>query len=930
MKKLSIILPLGIIVAILLELFFCIEGYQKQLIFLKKLVYQQTVVCGNFIEQTGYNFESDLNYIPFSDDVSHFISTKNIGECDSRKIEIFFSKYQQLISNISVRDLQNNIFSINKDKNNKFIKDYYQGRETTPLVTRDSLSYSDSEYVYYLPIFQDNKIMGNILVSVNINNYISSIFKNYYLEGTLWQWLVNNEGKIAYSNFPEKGVSIDELSQITGEVKEGNEGFLQHSFRLNGKKIHALSVFYPVRIFNRDMGIVFSINDNVVSSFVIKKNLFLGGLCIALLLAVLILLRKSKKQGIAFSGTKDSSNILSLSEFPFPAILTDGGNHIEEINAKAAELFMIKQTDKLKGKNLLKAFSSIKSKAGFENYYSEKVFTFIKDGLEVCLLKKSIIQVINGESFNLDFYLDIAEFKQNVKIDLPQPFVKSNLLAKLNHEIRTYTYGILGMSDALMVSRLDDTQKDFVETIKKSAELLTSIVNDILDFTKIDAGKIQIEEVPFSLREEINSTLEVFQNLAREKNLTLQASIEKDIPENLIGDPSRFRHVLSALLDNALKFTHEGEICVSVRKISDNDGNIKLEVEVDDSGVGIEKEKLADLQTDDQGTDATPARKINGIGLIIAKRLVALMNGELQVMSPSIRVKDEKHRGTTVTFTIEVFADGSVKKNLDFSRFKSFDEVKVLVATDSVKEDDMLLDILDDLNIDVELSLHPEKLLDHTSKTNEDLTPLHQFLVIYDTSVFDGFAIAERLFANKLSEKYLIVMISNNHKAGNILRSKNLGVDHYIIKPFEPVEINQILHKHFPSIQLKDKGRMRSGKKLSILVAEDNPINQKVAKANFSHLGYEIDIARNGHEVLSRLNENKYDIIFMDLIMPEKDGFETTKEIRQLGLKIPVVAMTAQTSAEDQESAFNAGVDDYIIKPVKIEGIKKMLIKFFA
>ena len=565
--------------------------------------------------------------------------------------------------------------------------------------------------------------------------------------------------------------------------------------------------------------------------------------------------------------------------------------------------------------------------------YDTNHFQFYnRGGNEVTLYRKELPCNIDGKEYILCSFIDITPIDKERKFEAAANTAKSDFLAKMSHEIRTPMNGIIGMAQALGKEKLNDNQKDYINIIQRSADLLLNIIDDILDYSKIEAGKMQIEDVPYLLRDEVMVSIETFSAIAKEKGVILTAEFDENLPDKIIGDPFRLRQVLSNLISNAVKFTHEGKILVKVQLEEEYSGNLTLLFSISDTGVGIPKEKLGTIFNSFTQAEKSTSRNYGGSGLgtTICKQLVTLMNGEIWAESPSGLSADDKHPGSTFNFTIEVFSNGELKKNIDFSSVRSLDMVNALFITSNASTKKRLLSYLNHLGVKTKILEQSENLstyIEQLLKINKDK---YQLIFILDDENNDGFAISKMLNEKDIINNYRIFLLSNNHKPDNYIKSKLSGIDYYIVQPFDQKELNEYLIECFPQANIKKSERLKLREDIQILVAEDNLINQKVAQNIFKNIGFQIDIASDGQEAVEMVKLKAYDIVFMDLEMPEKDGVEATKEIRKMGYQIPIVAMTASANESSKISCLNAGMNEYTTKPVKLETVRAILEKWFV
>ncbi len=625
----------------------------------------------------------------------------------------------------------------------------------------------------------------------------------------------------------------------------------------------------------------------------------------------------------------------TLQNLPLGLIIYDYQKKVHFINKTACEILSIESNENISAALVNRKFSTQKRPESKPNaFYDTDLYhrVFKTGGEEIVLYRKELPISIQEKEYVISAFIDITPIENERKFEAASNTAKSDFLAKMSHEIRTPMNGIFGMAEALEREKLSDSQKEYIQIMRKSADLLLNIINDILDYSKIEAGKMQIEDVPYRLREEVAMSVDVFRVVAEEKELLIEIKVSDDVPDKIIGDPFRLRQVLSNLISNSIKFTDQGKILVSVDLEEEYSGNLTLLFAVADTGVGIPKDRLASIFDSFTQAEKSTSRKYGGTGLgtTICKQLVTLMNGEIWAESPSDLSVNEKYPGSRFNFTIEVFSNEELVKDLDFSTIKSFSESKALIISSKAKANKRLFTFLNQLKINTEnIQVDGNNFIDLESTLYlQDVN--YETVFILDEQGLDGLKLAEKLNTDGLTQKARYFLISADHNPENYIKTRLMGIDYYLHEPFEQKVLVTYLEEIFPAIKSEDVGLMELSKNLEILVAEDNLINQKVAQSIFKHLGQHIDIANDGNEAIERVNSKSYDIIFMDLDMPNKNGFEAAEELRKKGYQIPIIAMTASVSESNKNQALKVGMNDYIIKPVKNETIQAILEKWFA
>jgi signal transduction histidine kinase/CheY-like chemotaxis protein len=565
-----------------------------------------------------------------------------------------------------------------------------------------------------------------------------------------------------------------------------------------------------------------------------------------------------------------------------------------------------------------------------------KYFRKETDGVESIIYKVEELTRLGGEDVKLVALVDVSVLEKSRKQEVAANTAKSEFLASMSHEIRTPMNGILGMVASLLDAKLPPSEDEKLKIIKKSSGLLMTIINDILDFSKIEAGKMLLEEIPFNLRDEISLVVDLYKPLAKQNKLKLDIEIMASVPDNLIGDPFRLRQVISNLVSNALKFTEEGRVVVGAELMEHYKSRLQLLFWVEDTGIGIPEDKLSEIFGNYAQSSDSHSRKFGGSGLgtSIAKQLVELMNGEIWVESPSRITQSDKYPGSRFSFTIEVFSNEKIEKNYNYESIRQMKQITALFLTkDPNPEMNKVGKVLHNFGLNVVTKIYQNSTIDtviHHINVKKDQ---YQLVIISDRPGYSGFDLAKRMKDEGLMPDFPVIMICGNDQPGNFRITRTFDIDFYLIEPFENKELLDILQDTFVGLEeQKHLSPMLQSlpEELDILLVDDNPINQKVAQAIFKSIAYEIDIASNGLEALDKVKEKDYDIIFMDLFMPEMDGFDTTIQLRKNGFEKPIIAMSANIEDERKADARKAGMNEYLSKPVKTETIKELLIKLFS
>jgi signal transduction histidine kinase/CheY-like chemotaxis protein len=945
MRKIYLIVVVALFIVIGINYYNFLKFQKDQVEFQKEVVLRQTRNIGGQLEKTISNYQNDLTKILFINTqyLPEIFSNEKVLNGVLTNLKSFYSKYRDLISNIAVYDNENKYLGLYIKENDDFVLDTFPRQNMNILQKRDIIIKRDGYYQSYFPFFKDNQLYGNIEVEINLERYLRNFLSLFVISSIEWQWLVDNNSQMIFSNRKDS-IRINEINEISNAVLNGEEFTLEHSYSLkSGARKKIISAVYPLDMLNRDNGIVCTIETAHITDFFIKNNLrylVISLLIIIALSSYLVYSVYAKRRKVLEKNAELLSFKLMFDQFPVGILIQDTLGKIKFINHSGQKMLFINKGEDIIGKPISSQFM-ISSKYLLNDSFSSSFdfshfIHYEKDGNEIVIYRRDINANIAGEEIVISALIDVSALEKSRKQEAAANIAKSDFLAKMSHEIRTPMNGIISITENLLKGNLDKNQKEQIQIIRQSSDLLMNILNDFLDFSKIEAGKMMLEEIPFNLSYELNITCELFKSLADEKGLKLIIRIEPDVPGQLIGDPFRLRQVISNLVSNAVKFTHSGEIIIGVSLLERYNSALNLLFSVADTGIGIPKENLKKIFTSFEQGKESMARKYGGTGLgtAIAKQLVEMMNGDIWVESPSGTSSNPDFPGSKFSFSVELHSNEKLKKKYNFSSITQFQQVAVLILNRVKDEHDTVHHFLDQLGINFNYKMYNDTDIDSVIFHLEQKKELYQMLVIMDKSQNEGFTIARHLKDKRLSEYFLIVMVSSNNQQGNYQKCKALGIDYYLIQPYESIEFYNIIRNTFfnikQSIDLTNLlNKIRTD--LQILVAEDNLINQRITQNIFKHLGYEVDIAKNGIEVVEMVTNNSYDIIFMDLLMPEMNGIEATREIRKKwGDKIPIIAVTAVENEDRKQEALEAGMNGYVMKPVKVESIKQILLKWFS
>ena len=650
----------------------------------------------------------------------------------------------------------------------------------------------------------------------------------------------------------------------------------------------------------------------------------------------------TEKRQLTQSLNESIDNLKNITDnMPVGILLVNKQKKIIQINQTAAKTMgfaeMTKAQQHINSKSYSHFFETLVQNqyhdvnSGLNVLTLEERLTVPQNNISRIILKNIIPIKINNEAVNLEAFMDITAQKELQQKEAEANKAKSEFLANMSHEIRTPMNGIVGATELLTQTKLAKEQQNILSVISKSCDNLITIINDILDFSKIEAGKMEIETFPFNLSSTIDYLLDQISFKANEKDLEINTVIDETIPSVLIGDEYRLVQILINLMGNAVKFTNEGEILLKIETVLRKEKDITIHFMIQDSGIGIPPEKIEKIFDSFTQADGSTTRKYGGTGLgtSISKMLVELMGGKIWIESPNPDYAWSKDNpGTIFHFTVSFKTE---QKPTYAEQYKNkLKGLKTLLLDDHNTSLLLMSKTLKNWGVNLLISKSTEqarKILTKEPDINLIIADNHLLRDINNIFLKD----AKRTIPN--IKTILLVakprsITSNNYK----------GIDCMLHKPVKYSSlfnsINELFKPENTSMPSVNETQINDNnfKTKHILLVEDNPINQKIAKKMLEKLTFKVEIAENGQEAIHIIESkvNTFDLILMDVQMPILNGLDTTKELRKKGITTPIIAMTANVLQGDKEICLNAGMDDYLGKPVKLEKLNNVLKKWLT
>ncbi|MDR1673012.1 MAG: response regulator [Bacteroidales bacterium] len=839
------------------------------------------------------------------------------------QMENFFD--HKFVKNFSIFDRNGKAYNLFRDENGNFIEDYYTARAKTVIISEEKIvmDAGNNMFSQILPVFSGEVLMGNISIDMDLKLWLNYLYESC-AEGVQMTAMFANDSIM----FPESGVLSAQADILMASA-------LNYSGHTTGY-IETQQGETPVMIcYQRlpyDENFVIAVSGDLSHILLSTWGFFrITAFLMTVLTAVVIMTLRHTFRNLRQS-CKTSQHLLhlvqtALQDIPlgyiavknkillnandFALNLLSGLIHPKDIGYPVGTTTLLKKLLETKDD---------------EMYGEWEPFSFEQFGNEISILKARSDVVVGDEHYIIVVFVDVSVMEAAKKNIIRSEIAKSELLSRISTDFKR---SIDHIQDAVALLIQKYSQETAIVHIVRYIKLLSESIANMQDFVNIEAGNITLDEVPFNLNTTIEQVAACYLEETYRKNIELQVQIDPTAMHKVVGDPKRFKQILNHLLNNAIKFTYEGKIRITMETTQMEDNKVLVRCCVEDTGIGMSKKQLKNLFSIDirekEGTSV-------GLGTIIARQLVNIMGGNILASSPSPISTHPEAPGTQFYFTIQCQVDTKIKKRLDFSAITSCEQIGILFVASDVYS------IRYHLNFLERKGIHPDIFI-----INKDTEPLltnklivdkerYQMVIIEINDGKTGFAVAETLLHANLTEQFIFVLMNNDEQEGNYLKARSMLIDYYVPRD-DFFGFDAVLRDYFPNIveiqESSNDNELRLD--LNILIAEDTSLSQTVNGIIFKNLGYHnVEFASNLEELKKKIAGKNYDILFISLKLPPFDGFRAVSILRKNGYNFPVIAMTSTLTKDNIRNIYNSGMSGYIAKPLRSDALKSLLQKWFV
>lgn len=934
MKKITIVAYSAFLLIMLINLVFYNSLYKNQIEYSVKLLDRQARIVGSDIDNTSMYIVSDLTEINFSDDISLFFTDDQVNERAKGKIKLYYSRYEEIIVGLMLYNNAGDVYTLFKDEErNSWLDGSYRAQTLPRIYSVETLENERGKYKYFLPVIKDGQVLGNFVITIDFERYFSTVFTKYNLEQNQWQWVVNDSGMVVFDNYAGEA-RYTELKKISDDLNEGISGRVVHSMRAGGPSNEIISAYYPINVIGLDFGIVFSAPTDFFQKYIIRNAVLMGLATILVILFIINLFRshfRRQKRQLSEARDSEATLISIIDQMPVGIIVYNASREILRANRQAAVLFSYEEEEQMKGM-LVPDLSRNTYVSDFTGQFGQgRIIRLSGPKGDRIVFRNDIPIKFRGEEATLEVFIDVTTLESARKQEAEANIAKSELLARMSFEIRTPLNGIVGMTEMLSRAELPEESREIARLLRHSADLLITIVNDIFDVSKVESGKMILDEIPFRLREEVSYCINLVKRENPDTSVRFESHIDPGVPENLIGDPYRLRQIITNLLYNSLSGTQTGKITLGCQVSLSSGNQFTLLFSIVDTGKIYSRAEIRKLFGDyitNLSGRSEWAEDLK-LGPVLARQLTELMGGELIAESPALKDASGQEKGLKVTFSINVHLNEKIGKKIDLTPYKSLSDIRTLAITGAEGRDDDFLGIVHRLGIPVSVTSFQKHTISQIKTNLQNPASRYILLLLFDEPEADGFEVAKALMDASLTGEFIILMFTSKDPKGHYARCVDMGIDHLLVKPFASEDLLNILKDHFPSLRTVTDNR--AGTKTSstaVLVVDDNFLNRKVVGSLLKVLGIKAEYATGGAEAVAMTREKPFDLVLMDLIMPEVDGFEAARMILEFDKETIIVALSADTLPETHAKAKQTGMREVLIKPAAVDDLRRVLEKY--
>jgi signal transduction histidine kinase/DNA-binding response OmpR family regulator len=930
MKRAFIISSISILFLIISNVYYYLDTYNWQIDTQKDILHKQSLMVRDKLSQFANKTNTGISILISQKELDSLFSSKQHSFEIQKRLELLYNGFSEHLNNLAVYDTKGNTFELKRSESGTFISAFTHAENISINTAKILINPHGTRIIYYQPLLCSDEIIGYVKFDMDLNLFFSSVFHNFNVEDVHFQWVMKPNGEVIYNTLHQSEF-VPVLKYIDNEITQHDWFAKVHNITVAGNKTKVLTVFSKLYFDGIGYYLAFSMPQKIITASIARYSFLVGGISLFIICLIILTFSIYQRRHQEDEQTlKKSEEALRKMVYYMPVgvVLIDCRNRIRQVNKAALKLFALDDEDQLIGRiaNDEVIFEN-KTRLDKTTYsaQSNKYILKNKNNEESVILSEKIPFYLLREKYSIHVFVEVSSLEKERKTEEMANKAKSTFIANISHELRTPLNGIIGMTDILLSSEKDEQDRNLLSVVKRSADTLLVLINDILDFSKMEAGRFEIEAIPFDLHEEVENTIKSFIPKAQEKDIKLTWTTMTKLPEHYLGDQIRIRQILNNLLSNAIKFTDKGRIHLSVKEARGINGSPAILFSLKDTGIGIKADKLDSIFNSFAQEDESTTRKYggSGLGITISKQLVNMMGGEIWVNSPSGISNDPDYPGAEFTFTIPLKSK-TQNKHYNYHHIQSLDKVRAFIICDEPLQVRVLMKNLASLHIDYKIIPPSNESIDIIRTDNK-----HHLLIVDHRPDFNGLDFLQNIYNHRLHKRMPIIMQSSDFEPANTSLAKQLGVDVYLRKPIELNPLEECILRFFPKIQKRRTIVLTpSTQPLKILVAEDNILNQRVARSLFGKIGHHIDVVSNGVEAVNKMQQKKYDIVFMDILMPQMSGIEALQTMRSKGDSCPVIAMTGSVDESERYRVLNAGMDDFITKPTKVEDLSRMIAKW--